>query len=94
MPRTAPAPVRFAGLRRRVLLAVGWFIVALGVIITPVPGPGGFPVVLLGGMIVLRNSDAAKRGFVRWKRRYPRLFHPVERLRIHLRRRRLAAVTA
>jgi uncharacterized membrane protein YbaN (DUF454 family) len=73
--------------RQLALIGMGWTIIALGVVIAPLPGPGGIPVILLGGALLLRNSADARRMFVRTKRRYPRLFSPVEKLRQRLRRR-------
>lgn len=75
-PDTARS-LSFARLRQLTLIGMGWTIIGLGVLIAPLPGPGGLPVMLLGGAILLRNSADARRLFVRMKRRYPRLFHPV-----------------
>lgn len=86
-PDTARS-LSFARLRQLTLIGTGWTIIGLGVLIAPVPGPGGLPVMLLGGAILLRNSADARRLFVRMKRRYPRAFRPVERIRLRLRRRR------
>lgn len=91
MPRPpSAATLSLARLRQMALIGMGWTIIGLGVLISPLPGPLGFPVVVLGGIILLRNSADARRLFVRMKRRFPRLFRPVERLRDHLRRRRHA----
>lgn len=68
-------------LRRRVLVAGGWTMVALGVLISPVPGPGGIPLILLGGAVLLRNSPSTRRSFVRLKRRRPQWFSWLERVR-------------
>ncbi len=73
--------------RQLVLIGMGWTIIALGVLISPLPGPFGLPVVVLGGILLLRNSADARRMFVRAKRRYPRLFSPVEKLRQRFRKR-------
>ncbi len=67
-------------LSRWVLLAVGLAVVVLGIAISPLPGPGGIPVIVVGLMIVLRNSFAAKRRFVRFQRAHPRLVFPIRRL--------------
>ncbi|AWK88889.1 PGPGW domain-containing protein [Azospirillum thermophilum] len=77
-------------LRQLALIGMGWTIIVLGILIAPLPGPGGLPVIALGGVLLLRNSADARRGFVRLKRRYPRMFGPVERLRQRLRNRRKA----
>lgn len=80
-----------ARVRQLALIGSGWFIVGLGVLIAPLPGPGGLPVILVGSVLVLRNSSDARKLFVRMKRRHPRLFSPVERLRRRLRRRNRAS---
>lgn len=65
--------------RQTALIAMGWTIIAVGVLIAPLPGPLGLPVVLMGAAILLRNSVDARRGFVRLKRRYPALFGYIDR---------------
>ncbi len=70
------------------MIGAGCTIMVLGLLIAPLPGPGGLPVMLLGGVLVLRNSADARRLFVRMKRRYPRALGPVERFRVKLRTRR------
>ncbi|WP_448207253.1 PGPGW domain-containing protein [Azospirillum sp. sgz302134] len=87
-PAASARTPSLARLRQLALIGTGWTIIGLGVLIAPLPGPGGLPVVLIGGAILLRNSSDARRLFVRMKRRHPRLFHPVERIRVKLRRRR------
>ncbi|HEY0832599.1 MAG TPA: hypothetical protein VGE72_01715 [Azospirillum sp.] len=86
-PATA-ATLSFGRVRQLVLIAMGWTIIGLGLLLAPLPGPGGLPVLLVGGVILLRNSPNARRLFVRMKRRHPRLFRPVERVRTYLRERR------
>lgn len=90
MPRAAPAasPLSFTRVRQLALIGMGVTIIVLGVAIAPLPGPGGLPVMILGGVLVLRNSADARRLFVRMKRRYPRVLGPVERFRVKLRARR------
>ena len=73
--------------RQILLIGMGWTIIALGVLISPLPGPGGLPVIALGGVLLLRNSADARRMFVRAKRRWPRLFSPLEKLRKRFRKR-------
>ncbi len=68
-------------LRRRALVIGGWTIVTLGIVVSPVPGPGGIPLILLGGAILLRNSPSTRRSFVRLKRRRPHWFGWLERVR-------------
>lgn len=91
MARTAAAPLSLARMRQLALIGMGWTIIAVGFLVVPLPGPFGLPLMLVGGVILLRNSDDAKRLFVRMKRRFPRLFVPVERVRDRLRRRRRRA---
>lgn len=86
-PGVKAASLSYERVRQLVLIGMGWTIVGLGVLIIPLPGPGGLPVIVLGGMLLLRNSADARRLFVRMKRRYPRLFSPIERLRRRWRRR-------
>ena len=62
--------------------------IGLGVVIAPLPGPGGVPVMAAGLMLVLRNSASAKRGFVRLHRRHPRVVGPVRRVLRAMGRRR------
>jgi Flp pilus assembly protein TadB len=67
-------------LARGLLIALGVLIMLLGVLIAPLPGPGGLPVIAVGLMIVLRNSFWAKRRFVELSRRHPRTVYPMRRL--------------
>lgn len=81
------ATLSYDRVRQLVLIGMGWTIIALGVLIAPLPGPGGIPVIALGGMLLLRNSADARRLFVRAKRRWPRVFYPFEKLRQRFRKR-------
>jgi len=69
-----------AGFARVALTLIGGSIAVLGVVIAPLPGPMGLPVVVLGIMIMLRGSFKAKRQFIRFQHAYPRLVSPVRRL--------------
>jgi len=62
------------------LVALGFLVIGFGVLIAPLPGPGGIPVIVVGLMIVLRNSFKARRQFVRLNRAYPRTLYPIRRL--------------
>lgn len=62
------------------LVILGLAIVLAGVLIAPLPGPGGLPVIVVGLMIVLKNSFKARRLFVQVQRRHPNWVHPVRRL--------------
>lgn len=67
-------------LARWALLVVGLLVILLGIAIAPLPGPGGIPVIVVGLMIVLRNSFAMRRRFVRFQRAHPKLIFPIRRL--------------
>lgn len=71
---------------RKLYVATGIALVALGVVIAPLPGPGGLPVVLVGTVVVLRNSPSMRRRWVRAKRRWPGLLGPADSLLRRLRR--------
>ncbi|MDQ2103216.1 hypothetical protein [Azospirillum isscasi] len=89
--RSLLARPTLARVRQLALIGTGWSLIGLGALMSPLPGPFGFPVALAGGVILLRNSAGARRLFVRLKRRHPRLLGPVERIRVKLRHRRNAA---
>jgi hypothetical protein len=59
---------------------LGLAIILLGILIAPLPGPGGIPVIVVGLMIVLKNSFKARRQFVRLQRAHPRVISPIRRL--------------
>lgn len=65
---------------RWLLLGLGLVIIAAGVVISPLPGPGGIPVIVVGLMLVLRNSFWARKQFIRIQRRHPRIVFPLRRL--------------
>ena len=58
----------------------GGAIVVIGLLMAPLPGPFGVPVMVVGLMILLRSSFWAKRTFVRLQRRHPRFVFPLRRL--------------
>jgi len=62
------------------LVVLGALIVLAGVAIAPLPGPGGIPVIVVGLMIILRNSFKARRQFVRLHQAHPRMLSPIRRL--------------
>ena len=62
------------------LLAGGGLIMAAGAVLTPLPGHIGLPMLVIGLMIVLRNSFSAKRRFIRLQRRHSKLVFPIRRL--------------
>ncbi|WP_235528647.1 MULTISPECIES: PGPGW domain-containing protein [unclassified Phenylobacterium] len=62
------------------LVVVGSLIVLAGILIAPLPGPGGIPVIVVGLMVILRNSFKARRQFVRLHQAHPRVISPIRRL--------------
>jgi hypothetical protein len=81
--RAAPRSAATQAVRqlvRYVLLAVGGALTVLGVLMAPLPGPLGLPVTLVGLMLVLRNSFRARRAFIRFQRKHPRIIFPLRRL--------------
>ena len=67
-------------LGRLVMALLGGAIVAVGIVMAPLPGPFGVPVMVVGLMILLRSSFWAKRAFVKLQRRHPRFVFPLRRL--------------
>ena len=65
---------------RWLLLALGGVVMLAGLVLAPLPGHIGLPLLVVGLMIVLRNSFAAKRQFVRMQRAHPRMVFPIRRL--------------
>ena len=69
-----------ARVSRWLLLGVGGIIMLVGLILAPLPGHIGLPLLVIGLMIVLRNSFAAKRQFIRIQRAHPKTVFPIRRL--------------
>jgi predicted membrane chloride channel (bestrophin family) len=67
-------------LLRPVLVLLGVLLVLAGILISPLPGPGGLPVIVIGLMLVLRNSFKARRQFVKFQRAHPKMVFPIRRL--------------
>lgn len=65
---------------RWALILLGVVIVLAGIAIAPLPGPGGVPVIVVGLMIIMRNSFRARRVFVRAQRAHPKMLFPIRRL--------------
>ena len=86
MPRARQSPAddlaREVVLRvgRWVLIALGLLVIGAGVVISPLPGPGGIPVIVLGLMLVLRNSFWARKQFIKAQKAHPRWVFPIRRL--------------
>ncbi|WP_374535173.1 PGPGW domain-containing protein [Phenylobacterium sp.] len=62
------------------LVVLGFLIILAGIAIAPLPGPGGIPVIVVGLMVVLRNSFKARRQFVRLHQAHPRVISPIRRM--------------
>ena len=69
-----------AKISRFLLLTLGGIVMLAGLILAPLPGHIGLPLLVVGLMIVLRNSFAAKRHFVRIQRAHPKMVFPIRRL--------------
>lgn len=67
-------------IKRFGLVMLGFAIIIAGIAIAPLPGPGGIPVIVVGLMVVLKNSFKARRQFVRLHRAHPRALYPIRRL--------------
>lgn len=67
-------------LRRVAYMVSGVLVVILGVLIAPLPGPGGVPVIALGLVLILRSSFWAKRQFIRAQYARPKYVYPFRRL--------------
>ena len=65
---------------RWLLIGLGGLLVIAGFLIAPLPGPLGLPLTVVGLMLVLRNSFAARRQFVRLQRAQPKMVFPIRRL--------------
>lgn len=66
--------------KRWVMILLGLLIIAAGILISPVPGPGGIPVIVIGLMLVLRNSFWARKQFIKVQKAHPKLVFPIRRL--------------
>jgi hypothetical protein len=85
MPRPAntTADAMQAGVRRMVrvgLLVLGGLIMAVGAVLALLPGHLGVPILVVGLMVVLRNSLPARKEFIRLQRRHPNWVFPLRRL--------------
>jgi len=52
----------------------------VGLVTAPLPGHIGLPLLVVGLMIVLRNSFKAKRQFLRIQKAHPKMVFPIRRL--------------
>lgn len=69
-----------ARVKRVGMVVLGLLIILAGILISPLPGPGGIPVIVVGLMIVLKHSFKARRQFVRLQRAHPKVISPIRRL--------------
>jgi hypothetical protein len=65
---------------RVVVIAAGLVLMAFGFVLALLPGHLGLPLLVVGLILVLRNSAGARRRFIRLQRRHPRVVFPVRRL--------------
>ena len=54
------------------LFAVGVVLVIIGILVAPLPGPGGIFFIAPGAALILKTSMWAKRRYVRFKRWQPK----------------------
>jgi hypothetical protein len=62
-------------LTRTLLVITGALVIAASPLVGVIPGPGGIFVFAAGLVLVLQNSNWAKRNFAGAKRRWPRFGH-------------------
>lgn len=79
---------------RVLYIPAGWALIALGIAVGPLPGPGGVPVVALGVIILLKHSPWARRRFIRLRRRYPQMLGRVEAFLRRKKRQRAQAASS
>lgn len=80
--------------KKVVLLTLGWILLVIGPIIGLLPGPGGIPITAAGLALILSQSYTARRLFVRWQQRHPRVLGPLRRLMVRRRGKRGAGSKA
>ena len=64
-------------LLKLLMSVLGIILMAVGVVIMPLPGPFGVPVILLGLIILLRSSMWVKRRFVKLVQTHPKILRPL-----------------
>ena len=69
-----------ARVARWLLLGLGLVLMVVALPLVALPGHLGLPLMVVGLMIVLRNSFRAKRQFVRAQRAHPNMVFPLRRL--------------
>ncbi len=79
-PFAKPRSRTLRTVKRWALMIGGLLVVMLGLLIAPLPGPGGVPVIALGLILILRSSFWAKRQFIRAQYARPKWVYPFRRL--------------
>ena len=69
-----------ARIGRWLLIALGCVVMVAGAFLAVLPFHVGLPLLVVGLMIVLRNSFNARRQFVRMQRAHPKMVFPIRRL--------------
>lgn len=65
---------------RALLVSLGMLLIAVGVVGSLLPGHLGAPVLVVGLIVVLRNSPPSRRRFIDLQRRHPKVLYPIRRL--------------
>lgn len=65
---------------RWLLIGLGLIFMLVAIPLVALPGHLGLPLMVVGLMIVLRNSFAAKRRFLRMQYAHPKMVFPIRRL--------------
>ncbi|QUD90879.1 hypothetical protein KCG34_21520 [Phenylobacterium montanum] len=65
---------------RLLVVGVGSLLIAAGFVLALLPGHLGLPLLVIGLILVLRNSPKARRQFIELQHRHPRMVFPVRRL--------------
>ncbi len=65
---------------RLAIVGVGSVIIAAGFVLALLPGHLGLPLLVVGLIMVLRNSPKSRRRFIRLQQRHPNVVFPVRRL--------------
>jgi hypothetical protein len=60
---------------RTILFVTGLLVMAVAPVVGAIPGPGGVFVFAAGLVLVLQNSEWARKHFARLKRRWPKFGH-------------------
>ncbi|PXA83467.1 hypothetical protein DMC47_43340, partial [Nostoc sp. 3335mG] len=64
---------------KQAIHVLGWVLIVLAPVVGLLPGPGGIFVAAAGFALVLQTSQWAKRVYVRFKRRWPRVGALIDR---------------